>query len=285
MLHLIDTDNLSNEQIEQIFLDAKAFKNKELKEDLSDKLIINTFFENSTRTRTSFEIAAKRLKIEVVNLNLEKSSMEKGETLMDTLLNVCMMDPDAVIIRNKDNDIAYKLAEIDYTQVINAGAGNFAHPSQALLDLYTLKERLGSIKGKTIAIVGDIINSRVASSNIKLLRRMGMNVILVAPPEYVPETRLPRYNKIEEIIDRVDVIMSLRSQIERHVGKFKTKINYCIDKKLLGDRNIIVLHPGPVMRNIDISDEILNDERCLVLNQVNNGVYIRMAILKLILRG
>ena len=284
MLNLIDTDTLSNDEIRQIFSDATAFKNKELSEDFSDKLIINMFFENSTRTRTSFEIAAKRLKIEVVNLNLEKSSMEKGETLMDTFLNVSLMDSDAIIVRHKDNDVPRLFAEVEYTPIINAGAGNFAHPSQALLDLYTMEETLGSVQGKTIAIVGDIINSRVASSNIKLLRRMGMNVLLVAPPEYVPETRVSRYDKLEEVIDRVDVIMSLRSQIERHVGKFKTKINYCIDKKLLGDREILILHPGPVMRNIDISDEILNDSRCKVLDQVNNGVYIRMAILKLILR-
>ena len=284
MLHLIDTDNLSDEQIREIFSDATNFKNNTLKEDLSDKLIVNMFFENSTRTRTSFEIAAKRLGISIVNLNLETSSMEKGETLKDTFLNISSMAPDAIIIRHTKNDVPELFSETDLTSIINAGAGSFAHPSQALLDLYTIEENIGNVNGKTIAIVGDIINSRVASSNIRLLKRMGMEVLLVAPAEYVPETRLQRYDKIEDIIDKVDVIMSLRSQIERHVGKFKTRINYCLTNKLIEDRDILILHPGPVMRDIDISEELLSDKRCKVLEQVNNGIYIRLAILKLILR-
>jgi aspartate carbamoyltransferase catalytic subunit len=174
------------------------------------------------------------------------------------------------------------------TSVINAGAGNYAHPTQALLDLFTMVEHFGDIKGKTIAIVGDIVSSRVASSGIRLFTRMGMNVILVAPKPFMPDSDLPQYENIEDVIDEVDVIMSLRAQLERHASPLfddydEYAKHYCIDHELLGERDIMVLHPGPVMRNIDISDEMLEDPRCKVLTQVKNGVFMRMAILKLLL--
>ncbi len=287
MQHLIDTRNLTSKQINSVLSDAKEFKIHKPIALLRDKLLISLFFENSTRTRSSFEVATKRLGASMVNLDLNKSSTNKGETLEDTFTNLCAMQPDGVIIRHSENRIPQQLADMNLTTVINAGAGNDTHPTQALLDLFTMKEHFGSVKGKRIAIVGDIVSSRVAGSNIRLLKRMGMKIILVAPKDFMPNSDLEQVDKLEEIIDRVDVIMSLRAQLERHkkpiFENYELYANeYCITKELLGNRNILILHPGPVMRNIDISDEVLEDSRCKVLEQVTNGVYIRMAILKLL---
>jgi len=199
------------------------------------------------------------------------------------------MDPDGVIIRHSENETPRLLADMQTTPVINAGAGNYAHPTQALLDLFTMVEHFeGDVKGKTIAIVGDIVSSRVASSGIRLLTRMGMHVLLVAPKPFMPDSDLPQYDKLEDVINKVDVIMSLRAQLERHETELFEDYDdyakqYCITKERIKNRHILLLHPGPVMRNIDISDEMLEDSRCKVLTQVKNGVYMRMAILKLLL--
>jgi aspartate carbamoyltransferase catalytic subunit len=289
MQHLVDTNDLSDKQITQLLDDAKTFKTKGAQQLLHDKLLITLFFEASTRTRSSFEVAAKRLGAAVVHLDPSRSSTKKGESLEDTFANLCAMEPDGVIIRHAENETPRLLADMQTTPVINAGAGNYAHPTQALLDLFTMMEHFdGDIKGKTIAIVGDIVSSRVASSGIRLLTRMGMDVILVAPEQFMPQSDLPRYRNLEEVMDKVDVIMSLRAQLERHETELFENYDeyakqYCITKERIGDRDILLLHPGPVMRNIDISDEMLNDPRCKVLTQVKNGVYIRMAILKLLL--
>jgi len=289
MQHLVDTSNFSDEQIAQLLHDAKSFKAQHPSHLLRDKLLITLFFEASTRTRSSFEVAAKRLGAAVVHLDPSKSSSSKGESLEDTFANLCAMEPDGVIIRHTDNETPGLLAELQMTSVINAGAGNYAHPTQALLDLFTMVEHFdGDIKGKTIAIVGDIVSSRVASSGIRLLTRMGMNVLLVAPKPFMPDSDLPQFEKLEDVIEKVDVIMSLRAQLERHAAPIFDDYaayakHYCIDHDRLGDRDILLLHPGPVMRNIDISDDVLDDPRCKVLEQVKNGVYMRMAILKLLL--
>ena len=289
MQHLVDTNDFSDAQIEQLLHDAKSFKASHPAKLLCDKLLITLFFENSTRTRSSFEVAAKRLGAAVVHLDPSRSSTKKGESLEDTFANLCAMEPDGVIIRHAENETPRLLANMQTNPVINAGAGNYAHPTQALLDLFTTVEHFnGDIKGKTIAIVGDIVSSRVANSGIRLLTRMGMNVILVAPKPFMPESNLPQYENLEDILDKVDVIMSLRAQLERHSTPLfddydEYAKHYCITKERLEERNILVLHPGPVMRNIDISDEMLEDPRCKVLEQVKNGVYIRMAILKLLL--
>jgi len=289
MQHLVDTTNLSDTQIQQLLHDAKTFKAQRPSQLLRDKLLITLFFEASTRTRSSFEVAAKRLGAAVVHLDPGKSSTKKGESLEDTFANLCAMEPDGVIIRHSENDAPGILADMQMTSVINAGAGNYAHPTQALLDLFTMVEHFnGDIQGKTIAIVGDIVSSRVASSGIRLLTRMGMNVILVAPKPFMPDSNLPQYENLEDVLDKVDVIMSLRAQLERHASPIfddydEYAKHYCIDHKRLADRDILVLHPGPVMRNIDISDAMLEDARCKVLEQVKNGVYMRMAILKLLL--
>jgi len=288
MQHLIDTSNLSDKQIADILSDTATFKAQKPITLLRDKLLITLFFENSTRTRSSFEVAAKRMGAAVVHLDPSKSSTKKGETLEDTFANLCAMEPDGVIIRHSENETPGKLAKMEMTPVINAGAGNYAHPTQALLDLFTMQEHFGDVRGKTIAIVGDIVSSRVASSGIRLFTRMGMNVILVAPEPFMPQSTLPQYENLEGVLDSVDVVMSLRAQLERHASPIFDDYDayaqhYCLTPERLGDRDILVLHPGPVMRNIDISDAILGDPRCKVLEQVKNGVYTRMAILKLLL--
>jgi len=289
MQHLVDTNDLSDTQIRQLLDDTARFKQQMPSQLLRDKLLITLFFEPSTRTRSSFEVAAKRLGASVVHLDPSRSSTNKGESLEDTFANLCAMEPDGVIIRHSDNETPGLLAEMEMTSVINAGAGNYAHPTQALLDLFTMQEHFGGdVEGKTIAIVGDIVSSRVASSGIRLFERMGMNVLLVAPEQFMPQSDLPQFEKLEDVLDKADVIMSLRAQLERHAKPLfddyaEYARHYCITKERLADRDTLLLHPGPVMRNIDISDEMLSDPRCKVLEQVKNGVYVRMAILKLLL--
>jgi len=293
MQHLIDTNDFSDTQLVELMNNAKAFKKERPSNLLENKLLITLFFESSTRTRSSFEIAAKRLGVSVVHLDPSKSSTNKGESLEDTFANLAAMEPDGVIIRHEFNTAAKKLADKELTPIINAGAGNSAHPTQALLDCFTIMEHFNvetpqELKGKKIAIVGDIISSRVAASGIRLFTRLGLEVMLVAPKPFMPDNDLPKYENLEDVIDEVDVIMSLRAQLERHKAPIFEDYNeyakeYCITKERMEGKNILLLHPGPVMRNIDISDEMLEDSRCKVLEQVKNGVYVRMAILKLIL--
>lgn len=290
MQHLIRTDDFTVEEIECIFADARKFGAKEngnVKFDriLQDKIVITLFFENSTRTKSSFEIAAKRLGAEMIHLDAAKSSTKKGETLVDTAMNLDAMNPHAIVVRHQNSGVPKILSNHTKSAIINAGDGAHAHPTQALLDLFTLKEHFGDVKGKKIAIVGDIKNSRVANSNIELLTRFGMEVILVAPPHFLPKTTLRTTHFLNEIIDEVDVIMSLRTQTERHSSQSYASLkdyasDFCITTELVGDRDILILHPGPVHRNIDICDALLADERCKVLEQVTNGVSIRMAVLK-----
>ena len=285
MQHLIRTDDFTTPEIEAILADAKRFSDGRFERILEDKIIITLFFENSTRTRSSFEIAAKRLGANIVHLDVAKSSTKKGETLVDTAMNLDAMGPHAMIVRHENAGVPKILSQHTNAAIINAGDGAHAHPTQALLDLYTLKEHFGDLKGKKIAIVGDIKNSRVANSNIELLSRFGMEVVLVAPPQFLPKTSLQTSHFLEEIIDEVDAIMSLRTQTERHSSQNYASLkdyasDFCITTELVGDRDIILLHPGPVHRNIDICDALLADKRCKVLQQVKNGVSIRMAVLK-----
>jgi len=283
--HLTRTDDFTKEEIEEILADAKKFSDGKFHRILQDKIIITLFFENSTRTKSSFEIAAKRLGAEIVHLDVAKSSTKKGETLVDTAMNLDAMGPDAIIVRHQNSGVPKILSNHTKASIINAGDGAHAHPTQALLDLYTLKNHFNDLEGKKIAIVGDIKNSRVANSNIELLGRFGMEVILVAPPQFLPKTSLRTTHHLNEIIDEVDAIMSLRTQTERHSSQSYASLkdyasDFCITEELVGERDIILLHPGPVHRNIDISDALLEDERCKVLEQVSNGVLVRMAVLK-----
>ena len=285
MQHLTRTDDFTKQEIEELLADAKRFSDGKFHRILKDKIIITLFFENSTRTRSSFEIAAKRLGAEIVHLDVTKSSTKKGETLVDTAMNLDAMEPDAIIVRHQNSGVPKILSNHTKAAIINAGDGAHAHPTQALLDLYTLKNHFDDLNGKKIAIVGDIKNSRVANSNIELLGRFGMEVILVAPPQFLPKTSLRTTHYLKDIIDEVDAIMSLRTQTERHSSQSYASLkdyasDFCITEELVGDRDIILLHPGPVHRNIDISDVMLEDDRCKVLEQVSNGVFIRMAVLK-----
>ncbi len=285
MQHLIRTDDFTIDEVNEILDDAKRFSDGRFDRILQDKIIITLFFENSTRTKSSFEIAAKRLGADMVHLDVAKSSTKKGETLVDTAMNLDAMGPHAIIVRHQNSGVPKILSNYTKASIINAGDGAHAHPTQALLDLFTLREHFGDLTGKKIAIVGDIKNSRVANSNIELLTRFGVEVILVAPPHFLPKTSLRTTHRLEEIIDEVDAIMSLRTQTERHSSQSYASLkdyasDFCITTDLVGDRDVILLHPGPVHRNIDICDALLADERCKVLEQVANGVNIRMAILK-----
>lgn len=287
MQHLITTGDFTNEEILKIFDDAKMFLDMESCEVLKGKIIVNLFFENSTRTRGAFEMAAKRLGAQVISLDVGTSSTKKGETIFDTVTNINAMGPDAIVIRHSDCNFHKTLVDYVDCPILNAGAGKNAHPTQALLDLFTIREHFnGETEGKKVAIIGDIKSSRVAGSNKKLLPRFGMEVNFVAPDCFKSEdTEYKQYDNISEIIDEVDVVMSLRTQLERHNEMYFASLNeyakdYCITKDTFGDRDILLLHPGPVNRNVDISDEMLVDPRNKILEQVRNGVAVRMAILK-----
>jgi aspartate carbamoyltransferase catalytic subunit len=288
--HLIDTTDFSTDEINSLISRADEFLQNSPNNILKNRKIITIFFENSTRTRSSFEVAAKNLGCEVISLDVSKSSSSKGETLFDTAANLDAMGPNAIVVRHKNAGVPNILARYVHCPIVNGGDGSHAHPTQALLDLFTLKKHFGDIKGKTIAIVGDIKNSRVANSNIEILKRFGMNIILAAPPHFMPDINMPKYNSLKDIADKVDVIMSLRTQTERHTNQIYASLKdyangFCITKEILGKRDIIVLHPGPVHRNVDIDDEMMRDKRCKVLEQVKNGVAIRMAVLEKLIKG
>jgi len=283
--HLINTRDFSLEEIEQLFERATEFLDEKPREILKNKTVITIFFENSTRTRSSFEIAAKRLGAIVVSLDVSRSSSSKGETLFDTAANLDAMGPDAIVVRHKSSGVPHILANYVNCPIVNGGDGSHAHPTQALLDLFTMKRHFGDVKGKKVAIVGDIKNSRVANSNIELLGRVGVEVILVGPPHFLPQTDLRVHHSIEEVIDEVDVIMSLRAQTERHANQIYASLkdygtDFCITAKLMGARDIIILHPGPVHRNVDVDDFMMKDPRSKILEQVKNGVAVRMAVLE-----
>lgn len=292
MQHLIRTSDFSKEEIISLFNDAREFLKFEPNEILKGKIIVTLFFENSTRTRSSFEIAAKRLGAEVVSLDVGTSSTSKGETIFDTVANINAMKPDAIIIRHSECGLPESLTGFVDCPIINAGDGKHAHPTQALLDLFTIYEHFdGNTDGKKIAIVGDVRTSRVAGSNKRLLPRFGMDVCFVSPECFRYEgDDFNTYINIGDIIDELDVIMSLRTQLERHNQVYFESLNeyakdYCITSEVIQNRDILLLHPGPVNRNVDISDEMLKDPRCKVLQQVTNGVAIRSAILKKLILG
>lgn len=291
MQHLIRTADFTKEEILELFDDARMFLDMESNEVLKGKIIVNLFFEDSTRTRSAFEMAAKRLGAQVISLDVGRSSRSKGETIFDTIANINAMGPDAITIRHSECGLPGSLIEHVNCPIINAGDGKHAHPTQALLDLFTIYEHFdGDLEGKKVAIIGDVKSSRVAGSNRRLLPRFGIEVCFVAPDCFKYESNeFKQYDKVSDVIDDVDVIMSLRTQLERHNEVYFQSLNdyakdYCITKEVFGDRNILLLHPGPVNRNIDISDEMLLDPRNKVLEQVKNGVAVRMAILKKLIK-
>jgi aspartate carbamoyltransferase catalytic subunit len=289
--HLTNTKDLSKNEIISLFKRAEEFLDEKKRDILNGKLIINIFFENSTRTRSSFEIASKRLGADVVNLDVSRSSTSKGETLYDTAMNLDAMAPNAIVVRHKNAGVPKILSKYTNASIVNAGDGAHQHPSQGLLDLFTITKHFNTydLTGKTIALVGDIKNSRVANSDIELLSRFGARIILVTPPHFLPNKSFNYTHDIREVINELDVIISLRTQTERHSDPTYASLadyghNFKITKELIKNRDLIVMHPGPVHRNIDLSDEVMSDERCKVLEQVKNGVAVRMAILEYLLK-
>ena len=287
MRHLITTKDFNKVEIMELFKEASDFLDEKPRIFLEGKSITTIFFENSTRTLSSFESAARRLGARVLRLDVSRSSSSKGETLYDTAANLDAMSPNAIVVRHANSGVPLILAKHMHCPVVNGGDGKHAHPTQALLDLFTIYNHFqGNVEGKKICIVGDIKNSRVAASNIELLSRFNLDITLVAPPHFMPNTHLEKHYKLDEnIIANSDIIMSLRTQTERHnktvYASLKDYANdFCIQKSLVKDKKLILLHPGPVNRNIDISDEMMSNERTLVLKQVKNGVAIRMAVLK-----
>lgn len=272
---------------------------------LRGKTVINLFFENSTRTRTSFELAAKRLSADAVNISVSSSSVSKGETLVDTALNLDAMQPDCIVVRHGSAGVPHQLAKVSRAAVVNAGDGANEHPTQALLDAMTIREHKKKIQGLEVAIVGDILHSRVARSNIHLLTKLGAKVRVAGPGTLVPkdfeffidasggdERSLQVCPHVEDAIQGADVVMILRIQRERQDSAyFPTLREYAVHYGLTNDRldlakkDAIVLHPGPMNRGIEIASEVADSSRSLILDQVKYGVAVRMAVLYLATGG
>ncbi len=266
---------------------------------LRGKTVINLFFENSTRTKTSFEIAAKRMSADAVNVGISTSSVTKGETLIDTALTLDAMSPDCIVVRHASAGVPHQLAKISRAAVVNAGDGTNEHPTQALLDAMTIREQKGSFEGLKVAIIGDILHSRVARSNIHLLTKLGATVRVAGPRTLVPpdfehlvEEGLTVCPNVEEAISDTDVVMILRIQKERQDSAFfPTLGEYAIHYGLTQDRldlarnDAIVLHPGPMNRGIEIASEVADSSRSQILDQVKYGVTVRMAVLYLATGG
>jgi aspartate carbamoyltransferase catalytic subunit len=301
---LLGIRNLSADEIIGILDTAETFSeinNREIKKvpTLRGKTVINLFFENSTRTRTSFELAAKRLSADAVNISVSTSSVTKGETLIDTALNLDAMSPDCIVVRHGSAGVPHQLAKHSKAAIINAGDGANEHPTQALLDAMTIRERKGEIAGLNVAIIGDILHSRVARSNIHLLTKLGAKIRVAGPKPLVPpdfqhlvEKDLVVVDHIEDAIEGADVVMILRIQSERQDSAFfptlrEYAIHYGLTEKRLdlAKPDAIVLHPGPMNRGIEISSEVADGSRSLILDQVKYGVAVRMAVLYLATGG
>jgi len=299
--HLLGIEQLNAQDITTILDQAKVFEdaceNPEIKvlPLLNKKIAVNLFFENSTRTRNSFEIAEKRLSANVINFDADSSSISKGETLIDTVLNIQAMRPDFAVIRHRNSGAHALLARYLDVSIINAGDGAHEHPTQALLDAYTLREKFGSLAGLKVAIVGDIRNSRVVRSNLWLLTKMGAHVTLIGPPTLVPLEMKETWPNAEfgydfdEIIPDMDAIMMLRCQFERGTGMYIPSVGeYARHFQLNAKRmerakpSVAILHPGPVNRGVEIEGEVADSPNSLILRQVTNGVPVRMAVLYLL---
>lgn len=296
--HLLSIDDLPAEEITALldkgFFYAKQNRSLQKKSNLLyGKTIINLFLENSTRTRVSFEIAGQRLGADVVNLSGDGSSLKKGESIIDTIQTLNAMQPDALIIRHGDNESAKIAAKYCHCPVLNAGSGTTEHPTQALLDAMTLFEHFGHLSGLKIAICGDIKHSRVASSNISLLTKMGADVRLIGPAELMPDDITDYYTDMEEGLSGVDAVMMLRIQKERmknaldiSMDDYFNQYGLTAEKLKHAKSHAVVLHPGPMNRGVEIDADLADDpERSLILKQVENGVAIRMACLDLLVGG
>jgi aspartate carbamoyltransferase catalytic subunit len=297
--NILGTKSLSKEDIITILDTADSFKEistRPIKKvpTLRGKTVINLFFEPSTRTRTSFEIAGKRLSADVINISEYSSSSVKGENLIDTALNLEAMHPDIMVVRHSLSGIPEMLSRFVECPIINAGDGYHEHPTQALLDLQTIREAKGTLIGLNVVIVGDIAHSRVVRSNIYAMKTMGMHVKLIGPPTMIPlgieNMGVSVGYNLEDSIKGMDVIMMLRLQKERQSKYLLSSIReysnlYCLTSKLLekAKDDVLIFHPGPVNRGIEISLDVMKSERSFILTQVTNGVAIRMALMYLLL--
>ncbi len=304
---LLGIADLSPEEINLILDTAEAFRDineRQIKKvpTLRGKTVINLFFEASTRTRTSFEIAAKRLSADAINISASTSSVVKGETLIDTALNLQAMAPDAIVIRHSSSGAPHQIARVVNAAVINAGDGAHEHPTQALLDGLTIRQSKGRIAGLKVAIIGDLLHSRVARSNAHLLAKLGAHVALAGPRTLLPlglekliapsEGSVTFAGNINEAITDADVVMVLRIQLERQTGGFfpslrEYSIHYGLNRRRLemAKPDAIVLHPGPLNRGIEIDSDVADGPFSLILDQVNNGLAVRMAVLYLLAGG
>jgi len=296
--HLLGIKNLTPEEISLIFETADHFKeviNRPIKKvpSLRDITIANFFFEDSTRTRLSFELAEKRLSADVINFSSSYSSVKKGESLLDTVNNILAMKVDMVVIRHSSPGASHFLAKHIQANVINAGDGTHEHPTQALLDAYSIREKLGQVQGKKIAIIGDILHSRVALSNILLLQKLGAEVMVCGPPTLLPKFIHQVGVKVELDVSKAlawcDVANVLRIQLERQQKRYFPSLReytlyYGITKKLLDrlPKKVTIMHPGPINRGIELSSDVADSTHAIILEQVENGVAIRMAVLYLL---
>lgn len=296
---LLGIEDLTREELELILSTAASFKEvseREIKKvpTLRGKTIINLFYEPSTRTRTSFEIAAKRMSADAVNISVSTSSVVKGETLRDTARNLEAMRPDCIVVRHASSGTPQMLAGYVGCSVVNAGDGSHEHPSQALLDMLTVKEKKGALEGLKVAIIGDIAHSRVARSNIYGFTKMGSTVTVAGPPTMLPvgmdTLGCKVTSSVEEAISGADVVMMLRIQTERQSESFFPTVReysrfFGLDEKKLkrAKEDVIILHPGPINRGVEISSEVADGPYSLILDQVTNGVAVRMAIFYLLL--
>lgn len=296
--HLIGIRDVSQEDIELIFKTADSFKeviNRPIKKvpSLRDITIANIFFENSTRTRLSFELAEKRLSADVINFSASSSSVKKGETLVDTVNNILSMKVDMVVMRHPNPGAAKFLSDHVNAKIINAGDGTHEHPTQALLDAFSIREKLGDVSGKKVVIVGDILHSRVALSNIYCLKKLGAEVMVCGPttliPKYIGELNILTSHNLREALEWCDVANMLRIQLERQETSFfpslrEYAMQFGLNKSILDSlsKKITIMHPGPINRGVEITSDVADSKQSIILQQVENGVAIRMAVIYLL---
>jgi aspartate carbamoyltransferase catalytic subunit len=300
--HLLGIEGLTRDEIESLLDLSDTYVEQNRRADkkqalLRGRTVINLFFETSTRTRTSFELAGKRLGGDVINMSVATSSIKKGETLLDTAMTLNAMHPDVLVVRHPDSGAVQLLAEKVNCRVINGGDGSHEHPTQALLDALTIRRRRGGLQGLTVAICGDVAHSRVARSNIHLLLTMGARVRVVAPPTLLP-TAIDRlgveaYTDMARGLAGVDIVMMLRLQTERMQGSYVPSVReyfhfYGLDREKLraAKPDALIMHPGPMNRGIEIDSEVADDiDRSVILDQVEMGVAVRMACLDILTRS
>lgn len=301
MRHLLSAGDLSYDEATQVLDTAKELSQlsgRSVKKfpTLRGRTVVNLFYEDSTRTRTSFELAAKRLSADVINFSAKGSSVSKGESLKDSALTLQAMGADGVVIRHSASGAAHRLTTWVDGAVVNGGDGTHEHPTQALLDAFTIRERMGDLAGLRVTIVGDVLHSRVARSNVLLLHTLGAEVTLVAPPTLVPVSvhtwPCAVSYQLDDVLPKSDVVMMLRVQAERMKGTFfptarEYSRRYGLDRERFArlPADAIVMHPGPMVRGMEISAEVADSPRSTVTEQVTNGLSVRMAVLYLLLGG